>query len=630
MIDPSFLAAQVLTGLSSAAILFVIASGLSLVFGVTKIVNFAHGSFYMAGAYLAATLCSRLSEAAPLIWKASPLPFFTIALLCAVLVGGIGVVVEALVLRRLYGKPDLLQLLATYGLVLMAEDAMVMLFGPQEVTAPRPVAFRGAVMLFGQPFPVYDLVLAVIGPLVLLLLLILLKRTRFGVLVRAAAHDREMLGLLGVNHKLLFSITLFIGAGLAGFGGALQTPRIAAHAGMDLAIIAECFVVTVVGGMGSLTGAFFAAILIGLLQALGILVFPKITVALVFIVMALVLLVRPQGLNGKVEPPGNAEKAATIAVSLSVPRPLWPVFVLVVLLALLPLIVDAHTLTLLTEVFIVAIFVASLQFLVANGGIVSFGHAAFFGLGAYGAAIIALQYGWPMPLALLAAIVVAAMGAGLIGLLLERLSGIYLAMMTLAAAQILYAGAVEWTALTGGDNGLVGIWPPPWAENRIVFYELALAIAVLALTALIFIANTPFGYSLRALRDAPMRAEASGLRGNRQRWLAFVISGGFAGLAGGLYAFAKGTVGPSALGIQQSVDALAMMLLGGIGSVLGAPVGAAAFVFLSEWLKPLTDWWRFLFGLSLLLIVLAAPDGLPRTLLSEIKSRIASLRRIPA
>ncbi|HYZ31473.1 MAG TPA: branched-chain amino acid ABC transporter permease, partial [Crenalkalicoccus sp.] len=296
--DPGFLLVQALSGLASAAALFIVASGLTLVFGVTRIVNFAHGSFYMLGAYLAVTLLPPL-----LALDRSPAMFAAGVLGAALGVALLGAAMEVLLLRRLYPVPELFQLLATFGVVLIVQDLVLWVWGPVDIPGPRAPGLRGAVEILGQRFPSYDLLLIVLGPAVLGLLWLLMRRTRFGVLLRAATRDREMVGALGVNQAVLFTGTLFLGAFLAGLGGALQVPRLSASSGMDLAVITEAFVVTVVGGMGSLPGAFLAALLIGELQAFGVLVFPKVTLVLAFLLMAVVLVVKPWGLLGRPEPP---------------------------------------------------------------------------------------------------------------------------------------------------------------------------------------------------------------------------------------------------------------------------------------------------------------------------------------
>jgi branched-chain amino acid transport system permease protein len=604
--DLSFVVVQVLTGLASASSLFIISSGLTIVFGVTRIVNFAHGSLYMLGAYFAVTIVPRLLDLIP-----GPFGFWSGILLAALAVGMLGILMEVLLLRRIYGAPELFQLLATFGVVLVVQDVVVKAFGPQDILGPRAPGLRAPVEILGHRFPSYELVLIAAGPVVLGALWLLLRRTRFGVLVRAATQDRGMVGALGVNQALLFTGTLFLGAFLAGLGGALQIPKAAATTRMDLDIIADAFVVTVIGGMGSVPGAFIAALVIGQLQAFGILAFPRITLVLVFLLMAAVLIVRPYGLFGRPEAGGGSH-----AVGLGHTLKPWGAAerslaaLLIAASALLPLVADAYTLKVATEILIFALLAFSLHFFVGIGGIVSFGHAAYFGLGAYGAALAVRHVGVPMEIALPLAPVAAALGAALFGFFIVRLSGIYLAMLTLAVAQILYAVAFQWVEVTGGDNGLVGIWPSAWASGRVVYYYVTLLVCVAAIAGLRHVMYAPFGYALRGARDSELRADAVGIDVRAHRWLSFILAGAAAGLAGGLYVFMKGSVDPATLGIPTSVDALTMLLLGGIQTVMGPLAGAAVLHTLRDQIMPLTDVWRLLLGLSIIAMVLLFPRGL--------------------
>ena len=602
-----FLLVQCLSGLASASSLFIIASGLTLVFGVTRIVNFAHGSFYMLGAYMAVTIVPWLLKI-----ERSPTLFFAGVLISATVVGVLGVAMEILLLRRIYKVPELFQLLATFGVVLMVQDAVLHIWGPMDIAGPRAPGLRHGVMILDQRFPAYELFLIAAGPVVLGLLWLLMKKTRFGILLRAATRDREMVGALGVNQALLFTGTLFLGAFLAGLGGALQIPRVSASAQMDLSIITEAFVVTVIGGMGSIGGAFLAALLIGQLQAFGVLIFPKITLVLVFLLMALVLVVKPWGLLGR---PESTTGHGGLPEGITQPRGFAAAEKALLLLAVLvaaavPIFGDAYAIKVATEVLIFALAAFSLNFLVGNGGIVSFGHAAYFGLGAYASGLLVTKLGMPMEPALIAAPLAAGFFAALFGFFIVRLQGIYLAMLTLAFAQIAYAVCFQWVEVTGGDNGIVGVWPSAWAASRSAYHYLVLVAAVLGIFALRHVIYAPFGASLRAARDSAPRAEAIGIDVRAHRWLGFTIAGAAAGLAGGLYAFSKGSIDPTLLGIPLSVDFLAMILLGGMQTVMGPVLGAAAFHSIKDVFMPLTDHWRFLLGASIIALVLIFPRGL--------------------
>jgi branched-chain amino acid transport system permease protein len=199
--------------------------------------------------------------------------------------------------------------------------------------------------------------------------------------------------------------------------------------------------------------------------------------------------------------------------------------------------------------------------------------------------------------------------AALFGFFIVRLSGIYLAMLTLAFAQIVYAVCFQWVELTGGDNGVVGVWPSAWAASRQSYYYLVLAVTLTAVIALRHVIYAPFGATLRAARDSAVRADAIGIDVRRHRWLAFTLAGAAAGLAGGLYAFSKGSIDPTMISIPMSVDFLVMVLVGGIQTVIGPLVGAATFHAIKDFFMPLTDFWRLFLGLSIIGIVLAFPQG---------------------
>lgn len=599
-----FLIIQFLNGLASASSLFLVAVGLSIIFGVTRIVNFAHGSFYMLGAYLAVTLAASLGGAS------SALGFWTALLLAAALVAALGALIEILLLRRIYQSPELFQLLATFGVVLIVGQLVIIVWGPEDLIGPRAPGLDGSIPILGQRFPEYELVLIALGPLVLAALHALFRYTRWGILVRAATQDREMVAALGVDQAWLFTSVFALGAFLAALGGALQLPRDAVAHDMDLRIIADAFVVVVVGGMGSVPGAFLAALLIGELTAFGIWVFPEITLVLTFLIMAVVLVVRPWGLLGQPE--------LAMRVGDRSAEPLRPaagplrlaMLGLIVVLAVLPMLVGAYAQFLLIEIFCLALFAQSLHFIMGPGGMVSFGHAAYFGLGAYGAGLLVRHLAVPMELALLAAPAVAFAGALLFGWFCVRLAGVYLAMLSLAFAQIVYAVVFQWYEFTGGDNGLVGIWPSAWASPTTVYYYVALTLNVIALILLRHFVFAPFGLTLRACRDAPLRAEAIGVDIHTHQWLAFTIAGTFAGLAGGVLAFLKGTIDPTWLAIPRSIDGLVMVLLGGVQTLAGPMVGAAVYHGLEIWFSTITRYWPLILGLIIVALVLAFPHGI--------------------
>jgi branched-chain amino acid transport system permease protein len=618
-------ALQFLNGLASASSLFLVAAGLTLIFGVTRIVNFAHGSLFMLGAYLAWTFAERFGDT---------LAGFTASVLAAaVVVAVLGALIERLLLKRLYDAPELLQLTATFGIVLIVRDAVLAIWGAEDKLGPRVQGLDGALVIAGHPIPEYDLFLVVVGPLVLAGLTWLVTRTRFGVLIRAASENRVMAAALGVRQALLYTAVFALGAFLAALAGALQLPREPANLNMDLAVVAEAFVITVVGGLGSIPGAFVAALIIGLTKALCIalgtvqiagldIAFPKLTLVAEFIVMAIVLAVKPHGLLGQpaTVPPTTPLPEQRALVIVPGRRAGKSALVLIVALVLLPLLRDDYALVLATDVLVAALFAASLQFIMGPGGMASFGHAAYFGVGAYAAAL-AFKHGWPMAGALVAAPLAAAVAAWMLGGFAVRLAGVYLAMLTLAFAQIVWSIAFQWDEVTGGSNGLVGIWPPAILADRAHYYLFTLVLVTVATLALVRIAHSPFGFALRGVRDSSLRAAAVGIDVRGTQWRAFVLAGAFAGLAGGLYGFSKGSISPETLAIPRSVDALVMVLLGGLNAIAGPLIGAGVFTWMQDALARSTEYWRAATGALILAIVLVFPLGIGGALARVWRSR---------
>ena len=291
MPDLAFLFGQSLSGLTAAMFLFLVAAGLSLIFGVLGVLNFAHGSFYMLGAYTAYQIVQWLGR--------DPGSFWWAALGAAVSIAILGGLIERFLFRHLYGADVLYQLLFTYALVLILSDAAKVLWGTGQLSVSRPPGLTGAFKLWGTFVPYYNLFVLLLGPAIALLFWLLLTRTRSGRLIRAAALDREMLGALGVNVDRLYTGVFVVGSFLAGLGGALIAPVKAIVPGMDVEIIVEAFIVVVIGGLGSFWGTMLGALVYGQVLAFGILIFPRFSIFSVFALMAVVLILRPWGLLGR-------------------------------------------------------------------------------------------------------------------------------------------------------------------------------------------------------------------------------------------------------------------------------------------------------------------------------------------
>jgi branched-chain amino acid transport system permease protein len=289
--DASFVFSQFMGGLTAAMFLFLIASGLSLVFGVMRVLNFAHGSFYMIGAYLAWQVVNWLQPMPERFWPAVLAASFGVALL--------GAIVERLLLRHLYDREELYQLLFTYALVLVLGDAAKFLWGTQQLSVSRPPVLGGGIEIFGTLVPHYNLFIMLFGPLVALSVWLMLTRTTMGRMVRAAAFDREMLGALGANVGWLYTGMFALASFLAGLSGALVTPIQSIVPGMDVEIIVQAFIVVVIGGLGSFWGTFLGSVIYGQVLSFGILIFPGFSLFSVFALMAVILILRPWGLLGR-------------------------------------------------------------------------------------------------------------------------------------------------------------------------------------------------------------------------------------------------------------------------------------------------------------------------------------------
>jgi branched-chain amino acid transport system permease protein len=281
---------QFVSGLSRAMILFIMSSGLTLVFGVMRVINFAHGSFYMVAAYLAFTATSLLTGSFG-FWAA----FIIVPILTCIL-GGL---VEIFLLRRIYEKEHLLQMLLTFGLVFLFSDLVKMTWGVDLRMVSLPAYMAGSVNLLGHQFPAYHLFIIGLGGAIAVMMWLMLQKTNFGKLVRGAAEHREMVGLLGYPADRLFTIVFMMATFLTGLAGAAIAPAVRISLGMDTEIIAECFTVAIVGGLGNVWGCLLGALIAGMIYSFGILVLPKYAMAFIFILGGIIIVVRPAGLLGK-------------------------------------------------------------------------------------------------------------------------------------------------------------------------------------------------------------------------------------------------------------------------------------------------------------------------------------------
>ena len=282
-----FLIAQCLNALSQAALLFFLGCGLTLIFGIMRIVNFAHGAFFMLGAYVG--------------WSAVHLTGnFWVALIAApILVGGFGAAFEMGILRRLYGRDGHAFLMVTFGLTLVMGEAIRLIWGVEALQVQMPVSLSDIVFIFDEPFPIYRLFLAGSGVVVAIAIWQFLEHTRLGLLIRATSQNAEMVHALGTDVRLVRSAVFGIGCGLAGIGGVFAAPMVTASLGMAPNAVIDTFVIVIIGGMGSFLGSMIGALLVAFVQVFGSYYFPDFAMAFMYLIMLTILVVRPGGLLGK-------------------------------------------------------------------------------------------------------------------------------------------------------------------------------------------------------------------------------------------------------------------------------------------------------------------------------------------
>ncbi|OIP33502.1 MAG: hypothetical protein AUK27_10255, partial [Deltaproteobacteria bacterium CG2_30_66_27] len=475
---------------------------------------------------------------------------------------------------------------------------------------------------------------------VALILWYLLYKTKTGKVVRATSSDREMADALGINMSALFTLVFAFGAVLAGLGGALAGPARTVFPGVGTEVIIESFVVVVIGGLGNLWGALIGSLLIGSLETIGIIVFPEFEMSLIYLLMVAVLVVRPWGLFGRpfkvkaLSEKNLAMEAQEISpVHFSVhPVVRWAPFLL---LLLVPLFTGRFYQYLLTQIFIASLMAIAFNLLLGTTGLLSFGQAAFFGVGAYTVGLLLTQGGFETLPALVLAPVVAALAAGIIGFFCVRLSGVHFAMLTLAFGQLIFTVAYKWYGLTGGDNGIQGIpvKPIPLGGLGVLdigstqsMYYFVLVVVGLSVELLRRIRSSPFGATLKAIRENGQRASFLGVNILLYRWTAFVVAGAFTGLAGGLFAMMEKAISPEIIHWSKSSEPVFMAIIGGIYTFAGPAVGAVVYVILNSYLVAWTEKWALVLGLVLLTLVLLLPGGVVGFVNEKARQTLGKLR----
>jgi branched-chain amino acid transport system permease protein len=596
------LVAQLLNGLVYGVLLFLMAAGLSLIFGLMNVVSLAHGSFFMLGAFFGLAIVQLTGS------------FWLALVLAPIAVAALGTAMELAFMRPLYHRGHMDQVLLTFGFTFVCFDLVQSVWGRVVLRLPAPEILQGVTQVGLGVFSSYRLFLIGLGFAVALVLWLVLERSRLGAMVRAGVDDAAMACGLGANIPALFTGIFAAGVALAGLGGVAAGPVLGLYPGMDTEILIPAFIVIVIGGMGSLRGAFIGSLLIGEADTFGKAYFPSLALFLTYLVMALVLLLRPQGLFGIKYIGVPAAPAVTTVSTPATPQIRAAGLFAVLAMLAYPFLVTDYPRALLAEIYIFAIFAMSLDLLLGFTGLMSLGHAAFFGLGAYAVAILATLLGTSAWLGLAAGIVLAASGAALIGFFCVRASGIPFLMLTLAFSQLVFSLALKWRDVTGGSDGMAILEKPSFLgfdlANSLSMYFMALVFFLLSYWGLRRLLNAPLGHVFVGIRENEPRMLAIGYQTRAYKLLSFTIAGAFAGLSGGLYAIFNSFISPDAVYWTSSGDILIMTMLGGAGTLIGPAIGAAVFLLMKNVVSSYSEHWLAIVGATFICCVLFFPGGI--------------------
>jgi branched-chain amino acid transport system permease protein len=597
---------QTINGLVIGNIYALIAVGLALIFGTAGLINFAHGSVYMLGAYVGWLCVTRLG-----------LPLWAALIIAAVFCALLGMLIERVGLRPLASSARIAPLLATIGISFILDQATQIIFTPQPQAFPSSLP-TWRLPVGGGTIGALDLLIALIGVLSGGALWAFLRFSRLGWAVRAAAQDREAAMQMGVDVGAVNAATFAIASALGGISGVLVGlyfnsvyPTMGFQAGL------KGLVAGLIGGLGNIPGAIVGSLLLGLIESYGVAAFGSSYRNLfAYVILLFVLVLRPGGLfaRGKRLPP-EPLTGTFLSLSRPVRVPPWLLGGGVVLALALPLVLtNPYLLQILTTSWLYGALALSLTLVAGTAGQVSLGHAGLLAIGGYASALLMQRVGMPFVVALpLAGLITAALSVLLIAPTL-RLRGHYLTIATLALGEIVALTILNWESLTNGAVGLIAIPPPQVAGVELVsnaqFYWLALTLMLFVALLKWRLLRSHLGRTLRAMREDEVAARSYGISLRRYKALAFAVSGWAAGLSGALTAHMYSYINHETFNNTLSVLALTMVILGGMGNLLGAVLGAVALIGLPELLRGLAEYRLLIYGLVLVLLVRFRPQGL--------------------
>jgi branched-chain amino acid transport system permease protein len=593
---------QLLVGLINGSFYAVLSLGLAVIFGLLNIVNFTHGAQYMLGGLAAYAL---LTYAGIGYWPA--------LVLAPLLVGATGIVMERLFLRHLYKLDHLYGMLLTFGVTLVIEGLVRYQYGSTGSPYPIPTGLNGAWDLGFMFMPIYRGWVVVAALTVCLGTWFVIEKTKLGAYLRAATENPKLTRAFGINVPRMVTLTYGFGVALAALAGVMAAPIYQINANMGSEIIIVVFAVVVIGGMGSIKGAIVSGFVLGLAEGMTKVFYPEASTTVVFIIMAIVLLIRPAGLFGAVTvaPTPEVESHATAPGRIAPGMLRWLVIGGLAVGIVLPLLVYP---VFLMKVLCFAIFACAFNLLMGYGGLLSFGHAAFYGGASYFAAYAMKAWGFDP----LAAVLGGGLLAGALGLafghLAIRRQGIYFAMITLALAQMVYFFAVQ-AEFTGNDEGIQGV---PRGRllglvdlaDPLVLYYFVFACFVASFAAIARIIDSPFGQVLKGIRDNEPRAISLGYEAGHYKLVAFVLSAAFTGVAGALDALVFQLASLTNVHWTMSGHALLMTILGGVGTLTGPVVGAIIVAGMENYLAQLGSWVAVIHGCVFIVCVMMFRAGI--------------------